>query len=136
MTCSANGAPISRPCRLGRRASTLPTGENIANLDFGFRLSGDDPAWRPLRVYTDGAKDLHPVSARLGIRSGPALVALDNGRQLVFAAAAADGELPDARATATSWIASSTGLSWSPGSAAIRPAWSSPGTERDDQPHA
>ena len=50
----------------GASASTLSSGENVANLDFGFRLSGDDPSWRPLRVYSDGdalrRKQLHPVS--------------------------------------------------------------------------
>ena len=40
----------------GAAANRLPTGENTANLDFGFQLSGDDPSWKPLRVYTDGAK--------------------------------------------------------------------------------
>ncbi len=34
-------------------SSTLPTGENIADMDFGFRLSGDNPRWKPVRVYAD-----------------------------------------------------------------------------------
>ncbi len=39
-----------------KEASTLPTGENVAELDFNFRVSGDSPAWKPVRVYTDGVK--------------------------------------------------------------------------------
>ena len=62
----------------GAAASTLPTGENIANLDFGFRLSGDDPAWRPLRVYTDGAKTYIQFPRAMAFGAAPALVGLDN----------------------------------------------------------
>jgi type IV secretion system protein VirB9 len=59
-------------------ASTLPTGENVANLDFGFRLSGDEPAWRPLRVYTDGAKTYIQFPRAMAFGAAPALVGLDN----------------------------------------------------------
>jgi type IV secretion system protein TrbG len=62
----------------GAAASTLPTGENVANLDFGFRLSGDNPAWRPLRVYTDGAKTYIQFPHAMAFGSAPALVGLDN----------------------------------------------------------
>jgi type IV secretion system protein VirB9 len=61
-------------------SSTLPSGQNIANLDFGFRLSGDDPAWRPLRVYTDGAKTYIQFPRAMAFGAAPALVGLDNGR--------------------------------------------------------
>lgn len=62
----------------GAAAKRLPSGENIANLDFGFRLAGDHPSWRPVRVYTDGEKTYveFPRSIRWG--TAPALVALDN----------------------------------------------------------
>jgi type IV secretion system protein VirB9 len=62
----------------GAAASKLPTGENVANLDFGFRLSGDDPRWRPLRVYSDGAKTYIQFPRTLSSGTAPALVALDN----------------------------------------------------------
>ena len=62
----------------GAASSTLPTGENVANLDFGFRLSGDNPAWRPLRVYTDGAKTYIQFPRAMAFGSAPALVGLDN----------------------------------------------------------
>jgi len=57
-------------------ASRLPSGENIANLDFGFRLSGDRPGWRPLRVYTDGWKTYIEFPRAIGSGTAPALVAL------------------------------------------------------------
>jgi type IV secretion system protein VirB9 len=62
----------------GVAASRLPSGENVANLDFGFRLSGDDPSWRPLRVYSDGVKTYIQFPRSLGSSAAPALVALDN----------------------------------------------------------
>lgn len=62
----------------GAAASTLPGGENIANLDFGFRLSGDHPRWRPLRVYTDGWKTYIEFPRSIGSGTAPALVALAN----------------------------------------------------------
>jgi len=62
----------------GAAASTLPSGENVANLDFGFRLSGDDPNWRPLRVYSDGAKTYIQFPHTISSGTAPALVALDN----------------------------------------------------------
>lgn len=57
-------------------ATTLPTGQNLANLDFDFRLRGDKPRWRPQRVYTDGSKTyIQFASADFG-GEAPALVAL------------------------------------------------------------
>jgi P-type conjugative transfer protein TrbG len=62
----------------GAAASALPTGENVANLDFGFRISGDQPPWRPLRVYTDGTKTYIQFPHAMAFGSAPALVGLDN----------------------------------------------------------
>jgi len=36
--------------------NTMPNGHNLANLDFGFRIGGAHPRWKPVRVYTDGSK--------------------------------------------------------------------------------
>jgi P-type conjugative transfer protein TrbG len=62
----------------GAAANTLPTGENVANLDFGFQLSGENPGWKPLRVYTDGAKTYIEFPRTISFTSAPTLVALDN----------------------------------------------------------
>jgi type IV secretion system protein TrbG len=62
----------------GAAANRLPTGENTTNLDFGFQLSGDDPSWKPLRVYTDGAKTYIEFPRAISFTSAPALVALDS----------------------------------------------------------
>ena len=68
----------------GAAASRLPTGENVANLDFGFRLSGDDPRWRPLRVYTRRGEDLHPVPAHAQLRHGAGAGRSRQRRRLVL----------------------------------------------------
>ena len=60
----------------GAAASESPTGGNAQNLDFGFRISGDDPSWRPLRVYTDGAKTYIQFPRSMAFGSAPALVGL------------------------------------------------------------
>ncbi len=47
-----------------------------ANLDFAYEISGDTPSWRPVRVYSNGAKTY--IQFPRGVRHGdlPALVAL------------------------------------------------------------
>jgi P-type conjugative transfer protein TrbG len=59
-------------------ATTLPTGENLAALDFNFELDGDEPSWRPTRVYTDGQKTYIQFASTNFGGEAPALVALGN----------------------------------------------------------
>lgn len=62
--------------------NTMPTGQNLANLDFGFRLQGDNPSWKPVRVYSDGSKTyIQFHSASFG-GEAPALIALGNDGNL------------------------------------------------------
>ncbi len=49
------------------------------NLDFGFRLAGDAPSWRPLRVYSDGAKTYIQFPHTIAFGAAPALVGLSSG---------------------------------------------------------
>lgn len=37
-------------------SSTLSGGMNVANMDFGYKISGDAVAWKPTRVFSDGTK--------------------------------------------------------------------------------
>lgn len=60
-------------------ATTLPTGQNIADLDFNFRLGGDNPKWKPQRVYTDGVKTYIQFPSSKFADEAPALVALAGG---------------------------------------------------------
>lgn len=40
------------------RAAPVADGFNLENLNFNYRISGDKPDWRPLRVFDDGQRTL------------------------------------------------------------------------------
>lgn len=56
--------------------TTLTNGTNLASLDFNYRLSGSDPAWRPLRVYSDGIKTYIQFPRSMLSGDAPTLVSL------------------------------------------------------------
>lgn len=60
-------------------ATTLPTGEKFSDLDFGFRISGDNPKWKPKRVYISRGKTVIQFSSSSLANDAPALVALEGG---------------------------------------------------------
>jgi len=65
-------------------ASTMSGGQKIANLDFDFTLSGDNPKWKPIRVYYD--KNGHQTtiqfpSANFG-DDAPVLFVVGKGKSL------------------------------------------------------
>ena len=63
----------------GASASTLPTGENTANLQF-LCIGGSRPSWAPVRAYTDGQKTFIEFASSISYQAAPALVALaDDG---------------------------------------------------------
>lgn len=37
-------------------SSTLSGGMNVANMDFGYKITGDAVSWKPTRVFSDGTK--------------------------------------------------------------------------------
>lgn len=59
-----------------RAATVLPTGESVTDLDFGFELSGDKPAWRPLRVYSDRSKTYIELPPETNKGEAPVLVGI------------------------------------------------------------
>jgi P-type conjugative transfer protein TrbG len=61
----------------GSAATTLPTGESLANLQF-LCISGSDPIWSPIRAYTDGTKTYIEFPSSINFQAAPALVALAN----------------------------------------------------------
>lgn len=70
--------------RQGRaaNATTLPTGQNTTNLDFNYRMSGDNPKWKPVRVYSDGVKTYIEFEAGSLAGEAPALVIAGKGNSL------------------------------------------------------
>jgi type IV secretion system protein VirB9 len=60
-----------------RAASILPdSGQDIAHLQFNYQLTGDNPDWKPLRIYTDGRKTYIQFPPSMPYSDAPALVAL------------------------------------------------------------
>ncbi len=66
-----------------RRATVLPTGQAIADLDFNFEMTGDRPSWRPLRVYSDGRKTYIEFPDQVENGAAPVLVMLDGSAEQV-----------------------------------------------------
>lgn len=60
-------------------SSTLSTGQNVANLDFNYRMGGDSPKWRPVRVYSDGTKTYIELPDAAFSDELPALVMMGKG---------------------------------------------------------
>lgn len=62
------------------QAATLPTGENTAALDFGFAMGGDNPKWKPQRVYrsAEGKTYIQFASDKF-LNDAPALVVMGKG---------------------------------------------------------
>jgi type IV secretion system protein VirB9 len=63
-------------------ASTLPTGENTAALDFNYKLGGDKPKWTPQRVYNDGVKTYIQFTSSKFSDDAPALVVVGKSSSL------------------------------------------------------
>ena len=74
----AQWAAYQQTASFNTEASTLPSGESAADLDFNYQITGDDPAWKPVRVYTDGSKTYIEFSPAAAHQPAPALVALAN----------------------------------------------------------
>lgn len=69
-----------------RQRRTLPeTGENIADLDFDYSISGcSSCSWRPLRVYNNGQQTIIQMGNNISQSEAPALlVKTRQGEQLV-----------------------------------------------------
>ena len=75
----AQWAAYQQTAAFGAAATTLPTGEHLANLQFlCIDPSSDGPGWTPIRAYTDGAKTYIEFPHSIGAQAAPALVALAN----------------------------------------------------------
>ena len=63
-------------------ATVIPeTGQSLGALDFGYRIEGDSPIWKPLRVYTDGVKTYIQFPKAMKNDESPVLVALGNDKK-------------------------------------------------------
>lgn len=63
-----------------RAARTIPeTGEYLGNLDFNYEIDGDDPSWKPLRVYNNGSKTIIQLPKSVQAAEAPALLVMRDG---------------------------------------------------------
>lgn len=58
---------------------------DIDTLNFDYRLSGDNPSWKPIRVYNDGVKTYVQMPKIMVFNEAPILMVLDtnNNQQIV-----------------------------------------------------
>lgn len=55
-----------------------PTFGNIDTLSFDYRLSGDNPSWKPIRVYNDGIKTYIQMPRIMLFNEAPVLMVMDS----------------------------------------------------------
>jgi type IV secretion system protein TrbG len=58
-------------------AAPVATGLDIDQLHFGYAVSGDRPAWRPLRAFDDGRQTFIEFPASLAVGEAPPLFLVD-----------------------------------------------------------
>ncbi len=73
--------------RAKEKKRTIPSPEaedkrlSIANLDFEYEIDGDDPVWKPVRVYNDGVKTIIELSEKARHTKVPVLSVIDDGNE-------------------------------------------------------
>ncbi len=60
-----------------RAAQPVASGLPVDQLHFGYVISGDQPAWRPLRAFDDGRQTYIEFPASLGVGEAPPLFLVD-----------------------------------------------------------
>jgi type IV secretion system protein VirB9 len=60
-----------------RAVQPVATGLSVDQLHFGYVISGDQPAWRPLRAFDDGRQTFIEFPASLGTGEAPPLFLVD-----------------------------------------------------------
>lgn len=76
---------LRRKAEAAQAAAPIATGLAIEQLHFNYTISGDRPAWRPLRVFDDGSKTYVEFPASLANGEAPPLfvVGADGKAELV-----------------------------------------------------
>ncbi len=60
-----------------RAAQPVASGLSVDQLHFGYTITGDEPAWRPLRAFDDGRQTFIEFPASLGVGEAPPLFLVD-----------------------------------------------------------
>jgi type IV secretion system protein TrbG len=67
---------------LKAQATSFEARSSADELNFNYRIKGDSPNWKPVRVYSDSAKTYIQFPANVKNDQIPALVILDSGHQM------------------------------------------------------
>lgn len=59
-----------------RQNGTMENGRNVSQLDFGYKITGDNPAWRPKRAYNDGVHTYIQFPDAMRSSDSPSLLTL------------------------------------------------------------
>ncbi|MDF2381849.1 P-type conjugative transfer protein TrbG [Nostoc ellipsosporum NOK] len=68
---------IRRAQEAAAAAAPVAAGLEIERLDFGYTISGDRPAWRPLRAFDDGRQTFIEFPPSLAVGEAPPLFLVD-----------------------------------------------------------
>lgn len=62
-----------------RLAEPVASGLNVEKLDFRYLISGDSPAWRPVRAFDDGRQTYIEFPSDIGVGEAPPLFIISQG---------------------------------------------------------
>ncbi len=68
---------LKRAAAAAEAAAPVAAGIEIEQLHFNYAVSGDRPAWRPLRAFDDGRQTFIEFPATLGVGEAPPIFLLD-----------------------------------------------------------
>lgn len=68
---------VKRAAAEAQAAQPVAAGIDIDKLHFNYAVSGDKPAWRPLRAFDDGRQTFIEFPATLGVGEAPPIFLLD-----------------------------------------------------------
>jgi len=69
---------IRRQQASAEAARPVASGLAVERLDFGYAVTGDRPAWRPLRAFDDGRQTFVEFPASVGVGEAPPLFVIGN----------------------------------------------------------
>lgn len=70
---------VRRAAEQAERTAPVATGLALDQLHFDYAISGDEPAWRPLRAFDDGRQTFIEFPASIAVGEAPPLFVLDPG---------------------------------------------------------
>lgn len=70
---------LRRSREAAEAAAPVASGLVVENLNFSYTISGDRPAWRPIRAFDDGRQTFVEFPASIAVREAPPLFLVGDG---------------------------------------------------------